>query len=302
MPRDGIMALRFTLRQLEYLIAVGESGSVAAAAERVGVSPPSVSVAVSQIEAQLGLILFVRRHAQGLSPTQAGRQVMDQARLILTEAARLNDIASEITGVVRGRLRVGGLLTFAQVVLPQVRRGFQAAYPGIEVDQSGGDQDELFDGLRRARIDVALTYDLNIPADLHFEALASLPPYAILPEGHALAGAESLSPSDLLDHPMVLLDLPHSVDYFLSAFAPLGAKPKVAERIRDIQVMRSLVANGFGWSLANIRPVSDRAPDGLPLCFVPMTGIRHPVSGCCWLRARARFRRSGPLSPMPARS
>ncbi len=271
------MALRFTLRQLEYLIAVGDCGSVAEAAERVGVSSPSISVAIAQIEAQLGLALFIRRHAQGVSLTQAGRQVLDQARVVLAEAARMTEIASQISGVVRGSLRVGCLLTFAQVILPQLRRGFVTRFPQVEFQQSEGDQDDLFDGLRRARFDVALTYDLNIPTDLRFEALATLPPQAVLPADHPLAGRASLAPADLAPFPMVLLDLPHSADYFLSLFASAGVKPIIAERTRDIQVMRSLVGNGFGYSIANIRPLSDRAPDGMPLKTVPLSAGVRPL-------------------------
>jgi DNA-binding transcriptional LysR family regulator len=68
------MPLRFTLRQLEYLVAVAECGSVALAAERCHVSSPSISAAISQLEQEFGLQLFVRRHAQGLSLTEGGRQ------------------------------------------------------------------------------------------------------------------------------------------------------------------------------------------------------------------------------------
>ena len=54
------MALRFTLRQLEYLVAVGQSGSITLAAERLNVSAPSISTAIAQLEAEFGLPLFVR--------------------------------------------------------------------------------------------------------------------------------------------------------------------------------------------------------------------------------------------------
>lgn len=64
------MVLRFTLRQLEYLVAVGELGSVTEAAERVNVSAPSVSAAISQLEREFGITLFVRRHAHGASPSR----------------------------------------------------------------------------------------------------------------------------------------------------------------------------------------------------------------------------------------
>ncbi len=76
---------------------------------------------------------------------------------------------------------------------------------------------------------------------------------------------------------MVLLDLPLSSDYFLCFFKPTGSKPKIVERTRDMAVMRSLVANGFGYSIANIRPFSDLSPDGRRLRFVPLKGELRPM-------------------------
>ena len=271
------MPVRYSLRQLDYLIAVADTGSVAAAAERVKVSAPSISVAIGQLEAELGLALFLRRPAQGMALTQAGRQVVDQARRVLAEAERLGGLAAQIGGSVRGPLHVGCLLTFAQIVLPHLRRGFVAAHPEVEMRQRIGDQADLIAALRSARIDVALTYDLAIPPDLEFLPLVALPAHAILPADHPLAGRASVGPADLADLPMVLLDLPLSADYFLSAFAAAGLRPRIAERTRDIGVMRSLVANGFGYSIGNIRPHGDAAPDGRPLAFVPIAGALRPM-------------------------
>lgn len=266
------MPLRFSLRQLEYLVAVAESGSIAMASERVNVSSPSISAAISQLEAEFGLPLFVRKHAHGLSLTQGGKRFAEQARRILAEAARLNDLANDITGEVRGPLTVGCLLTFAQIVLPRLRRTFCDAYPAVDFRQVESHQAELFGALRSASLDIALTYDLNIPPDLEFVELLELPPYAVMSETHDLATRESVTPKDLAAYPMVLLDLPMSVDYFLSLFAASGVKPKIAERTRDVAVMHGLVANGFGYSIANMRPSSDRSPDGRRLRFVPLGG------------------------------
>jgi len=266
------MPLRFTLRQLEYLVAVGECGSIALASDRVNVSSPSISAAISQLEQEFGLPLFVRKHAHGLSLTQGGKQFVEQARVVLAQAARLNDLANGITGKVRGPLNVGCLLTFAQVVLPQLRRSFVDEYPEVDFHQFERNQSEIFEGLRGATLDVALSYDLNIPPDLEFVALASLPPYAVLPEGHPLAHLAAISPADLADEPLILLDLPLSAEYFLSFFSEIGMRPRIAERTRDMAVMQSLVGQGFGYSIANIRPWSDRSPDGRPLRYVPLTG------------------------------
>ncbi|KUP90826.1 LysR family transcriptional regulator [Tritonibacter horizontis] len=271
------MPLRFTLRQLEYFAAVGELGSIAQAAEKVNVSSPSISAAITQLEREFGLPLFVRQHAQGLSLTQAGRRMLEQVTLILREADRLNELAGDISGTVRGPLNVGGLVTFAQVILPSVRASFETAFPEVRVRQMELNQAEIFSALRRAEIDVALTYDLDLPADLVFEPLLELPPYVVVAPDHPLAQNSDIAATDLVLHPMVLLDLPFSSEYFLSFFGGLPVKPQIAERTKDMAVMRSLVANGFGYSIANIRPLSNVSPDGKPLKFIPLRRPARPM-------------------------
>jgi DNA-binding transcriptional LysR family regulator len=258
-------------------VTVGETGSIAAAAERLHVSSPSISVAISQIEAEFGLALFTRRHAQGLSLTPGGRQLVDQARKVLAEAGGLVTLAGDIAQRIGGPLSVGCLLTFAQVVLPQIRRSFCTAHPAVEFRQSERNQAEIFDGLRSAELDVALTYDLDIPGDIRFLPLVSLLPYALMEADHPLAARTEVGLCDLAPHPMVLLDLPLSGDYFLSLFAAQGLRPSIAERTRDMGVMRSMVANGFGYSIANIRPESDFAPDGRRLAHVPIADPVRPL-------------------------
>jgi DNA-binding transcriptional LysR family regulator len=264
--------LRYSFRQLEYFVAVGQTGSIARAAAKVNVSSPSISAAITQLEQEFGLPLFVRQHAQGLSLTLAGRQMMDQARVVLREADALTDLAGNIAGTVRGPLAIGCLLSFAQVVLPALRRGFETAFPDVRVRQHELNQAEIFSYLRRAEVDVALTYDLDLPRDLRFVPIAELPPYVIVAETHPLADLAAVTVGALADHPMVLLDLPFSAEYFLSFFDRIGVKPIIAERTRDMAVMRSLVANGFGYSIANVRPLIAQSPDGKLLKFIPITG------------------------------
>jgi DNA-binding transcriptional LysR family regulator len=271
------MPLRFTLRQLEYFVAVGALGSIAQAAEKVNVSSPSISAAITQLEKEFGLPLFLRQHAQGLSLTQAGRRMVEQAEHILQASDLLVDLAGDISGSVRGPLNIGCLVTFAQVVLPAVRRSFEAEFPEVRVRQVELNQSEIFSALRRAEIDVALTYDLDLPADLVFEGLLELPPYVIVAPDHPLARNSVVSPVELVQHAMVLLDLPFSAEYFLSFFAGLDIKPQIAERTKDMAVMRSLVANGFGYSIANIRPLNDLSPDGKPLRFIPLQQPARPM-------------------------
>lgn len=272
------MPLRFTLRQLEYFVAVGEAGSIAKAAEQVNVSPPSISASIAQLEDELGVQLFVRKHSHGLSLTSGGRLFLKEAARLLTEADALNDIAGDIAGKVRGPLAVGCLLTFAPIVLPALRMKFEHAYPDVRFRQFERDQGQLLEMLRNGEIDAALTYDLELSQDMTFEPLMQLPAYVMLPAQHRLADEASITPEDLVDEPMVLLDLPVSREYFLSAFQHRGLRPNIVERTADIAVMQSMVANGFGYGIANMRPFHSMSPDGKPLTFVPIEGDIRPLT------------------------
>ena len=271
------MPLRYTLRQLEYFVAVGETGSVTAASQQVNVSAPSVSAGVSQLEDELGVKLFLRHHAQGLTPTLAGRELLEQAKLVLREAAALRDLSGELSGSVRGPLAIGCLSSFAQIVLPDLRRSFVEQYSDVRIRQVEADQSELFGLLHQGKVDLALTYDLDLPRDLTFFPILELPPLVALSVSHPLAHLPAVSVQELAPYPMVLLDLPHSTDYFLSFFISAGLRANITERTRDMAVMRGLVANGFGYSIVNIRPMNDLAPDGKPMRFVPLTGDQRPM-------------------------
>ena len=285
------MPLRFTLRQLEYFVAVGESGSVAQAAQRVNVSSPSISAAIAQLETEFGVQLFVRRHAHALTLTGAGRTLMGEARKLLAQAESLTVLASDIGGEVSGPIAVGCLTTFAPLILPTLRRAFETAHPKARVSQYELDHADILDRLLRGKIDIGLTYDLSVPGDVTFHPLATLDPWVIVAPSHPLAGKPEILPEDLVGVPMVLLDLPYSGDYFLTLFDRIGTPPLIAERTRDMSVLRSLVANGYGYSLMNTRTALESAPDGKRLAFVPLKGGVRPLQ-IGLVTARAEYPRN----------
>ena len=271
------MTLRFTLRQLEYFLAAGEVGSIAAASERIRVSASSISSAISQLENEFGIQLFVRQHAQGLSLTPGGQRFFRAAKRLLDEAGALHEIAGDITEQVRGPLTVGCFATLAPYVLPVLRQRFEQQHPDAHVRQLESHQPDLFGLLRRAEIDLAITYDLEVPQDIAFEALAEWPPHAVFGCEHRFAERSQVSLETLAEEPLVLLDLPLSRDYFLSLFLRRGLRPRIAERTSHLPMVQALVANGFGYGLLNVPFKTPRAPDGRPLSYVPIAGELRPM-------------------------
>lgn len=278
------MLTRLTFRQLEYCIAAGEFGSIALAAEAIHVSPSSISSAITQVEAELAIPLFVRHHAQGLSLTPVGQDVLRQIRVVLNQAMSLYEVADHAQRSMRGALRVGCFTPLAPMVAPELCQGFARAHPEVEVTQVEDHHEGLMERLRLARIDVAITYDLNsADSGIEFEALATLPPHAIVGEMDALSHRRTTTIEELAKLPMVLLDLPLSREYFLSLYREAGVTPRVVARSSSPEVVRSLVANSVGYSLANVRPRASHSLDGKKVVTVALSGKHRPMLlGLAW--------------------
>lgn len=282
--------MRFTLRQIEYFIAAGELGSITLASERVSISQPSISTAISHLEEELGTQLFVRHHAQGLSLTPAGRALLGEAKLLIQQAESLYAIASEVNDQVRGQLSLGCLVTLASMVMPELSHSFTSAFPATQISQHINDHEQLLESLRRTEIDVAITYDLLVPKNFDFKPLVALPPHVIVSETHPLVRHSTISLRELVDEPFIMLDLPISREYFLSLFMKEGLEPRISQRSTHQDAIRTMVANGYGYTLANVRPRSTMAMDGRHVKRIDLSGDHRPM--ILGLASRQQPRRS----------
>ena len=264
--------MQFTLKQLSYFVAAGEAGSILRAAENIHVSQPSISNAIAHLEDVFQVQLFIRHHAQGMSLTTAGSQLLEKARALLRDADELKSFAGKLSDQIFGSINVGCFVPLAPIVTPGLCHGFMQSHAGVEVNVSEGDQAELLRRLKKGAIDLALTYDLQLENEINFTPLVELKPYALLAANHPLAGNSKLSLSALADEKFILLDLPLSDTYFMSLFDHYGLKPKIYARTRHIEVQRGLVARGYGYSVANVRPVNRKSLDGSELSYVPLSG------------------------------
>lgn len=262
--------MRYTFKQLEYFAAVAECGSIAAAADKVHVSPPSISVAISQLEEAIGVRLFSRL-SSGLQLTPTGTEILSQTRLILERAQDLEQFASIAAGELRGKISLGCLITLAPLVLPEICRSFAERHPGVTVEIVEGSQDQLIGYLRRGVIDLAVTYEMHIPQDLWLEPVVALPPLVMMDANHRFAQASSVNLKDLEGDPYILLDLPISRDYFLSIFNKVDVTPNVRMKSTHFEVVRTMVANGQGISIGVVRPINERALDGKAVVSVPIS-------------------------------
>jgi DNA-binding transcriptional LysR family regulator len=271
MQQPGRPPARLSLRALRYFVAAAETGSVTAGAQQVQVSQPSISAAIARLEADLNVQLFVRHHAKGLSLTLPGDRLLVQARSLLAHAKEVEQFAGAMGGAQGGEVSAGCFITLAPFLLPGLLSGFANRHPDITLTMHEGNQAEVLEHLRTGRCELALSYAYGLSNEFEAEVLAELPPRIILAQDHPLARRKSVSLKELAGAPMILLDLPHTRDYFLSLFRSIKIEPRVAHRTLSYEMVRGLAARGLGFGILNAIPRLPWTYDGKKIVAVPIT-------------------------------
>jgi DNA-binding transcriptional LysR family regulator len=253
---------KYSLRQLEYFAKTAETLSLAVAARELHISQPSISTAITKLEDGLDVQLFKRHHAQGVSLTSAGARLLIEVKALLSHSEDLQQSALGLATQMRGRLHIGCFGPISALYLPSIITGFQALYPEVELNLYEADTDTLLSGIEENRYDVALVYQLDVPTSMKSETLLNLKPHVIVAPDHPLANQGTVSLKALAKHSMVLLDLPRSREYFSSLFEAHNLTPTVSMRSPSFETVRSLVANGAGFSVLVTRPTHNTCYDG----------------------------------------
>jgi DNA-binding transcriptional LysR family regulator len=268
----------FTLVQLRYFVVAAESGSMTAAAGQLMIAQSAVSSAVSNLESDLRVQLFIRRRARGLTLTPAGERLLHQARVLLAHAGEVADEARGSGGSLTGPVAFGCFVTLAPHYLPALLTEFAGRYPDVEVSLLEAEAQELAQALQSGRIEFALTYDLGFDGEFDREVIGSAAAYAIVPPEHRLAGRHAVDLAELAGDPLVLLDLPRSRDYFWSLISGTGSTPNVRYRTHSYETVRSLVAQGHGYSVLNQRPATDQTYAGGRVVALELTNAFPPLN------------------------
>jgi DNA-binding transcriptional LysR family regulator len=264
------MAIPFTLRQLEYFVAVAEQGSVTAAATQRNVSQPSISVAISELEATLRRVLFRRQAGHTLSITPAGRRLLIQARTALAAASQISTKGQDAFS--EGEISIACFRDLGSIYLPRILTAFAERHPGLNYRISEGDLAEVRARILDGRCELAITYDI----DLHAHGVARrtidrLSPYALLARRHPKAKARRISLADLAGERIVIEDFPVTLEYFVGIFRRHHLELPSIQLAPSFEMQRGLVASDWGVGLSCVRPKPNVSYDGAPLVCLPLS-------------------------------
>ena len=237
------------IHQLQYFIAVAETGGFGRAAKRCNVSQPSLSQQIIKLEGELGEKLFDRL-GRSIALTETGHVLLPKAKRILAEVQGIrNDVHNEIEEGI-GHLAIGIIPTIAPFILPETLRRFKLNFPNATLSIIESLTDDLIEKLVDAEIDLGI---MSLPVRhklITTETLADEPLLVIAPEHMDFNGVISLAASDLNGIPFIALDEVNCLGEQVEAFCyKHTVSPEIVCRTQQLSTVKRCVESGLGISL-----------------------------------------------------
>jgi DNA-binding transcriptional LysR family regulator len=238
------------LRHLRYFVAVAEELHFGRAAERLHMAQPPLSQQIKGLEQELGVQLFARTRRR-VELTPAGKLFLDEARLTLQQAVRAQRIAVEADRGLRGRLRIGFVMSASYSILPVVIRRFRRENPFIELELVEMTPSRQIEALESGTIDAGILRP-PVESGLPLETILEEPLVLALPLDHRRAGQKAVELKSLSEEAFVLFPRHHGpgiFDVVMKACLEAGFTPHVSCAPNEMQTILTYVAGGLGISL-----------------------------------------------------
>lgn len=284
------------LRRLQVLAAVVDTGSVTAAATRLGFTPSSVSQQVSALERETGVALL-EKHGRGIRPTQAGVLLAEHATTVLRAVSDAEDAMHDLREGRTGRVRIMSFSSAGDSLLPAAVAHLRRTQPGLHVATTIGETDQAYEALRAHQIEVALVLEPFGAGAAPNDDLVRLhlldDPYrAMLPEGHRLAGERSIELTDLAhdDWVAAMGGNGFCTDDTIDLCRRAGFTPRFVAHAVEFPAAQAYVATGIGVGLV---PVLALGTLHRGVVIRPLT--REPEPRHVWAIARPQVADSIPV-------
>ena len=243
-----------TITQLEYITAVYTYKNFSVAANYCFVTQPTLSMQIQKLEEELGVMLF-DRSKNPIMATDVGEKLIRQAKIILGERDRLQNILEIEKGEYTGILKVGIIPTIAPFLLPLFLKSFTEKYPNIELVLDELTTNEIILGLNKSSVDIGI---LALPIDnsgIIEEPLFYEPFVGFIPEKHKLFLKDKLDIKDLESDDLLLLKEGHCLREQTLKVCKSSEKEwrddhnKILFEFGSLDTLINLVQQNFGMTL-----------------------------------------------------
>jgi len=251
-----------TITQLTYIIAVDTHRHFGRAAEACFVTQPTLSMQIQKLEDELGVVLF-DRNKQPAEPTEIGAKIILQARIVVQEGEKIEQIAQFATGHAKGTFRLGIIPTIAPALLYRFIDRFKANMTHVHLIVEELQTQQIVEALHKNELDAGI-----LATPLEERGLTEIPLYyepfmAFVPEGHRLAKDEFILSSELDLDDMLLLNEGHC---FRTSVINLCKQRKIADKSiklesGNFETLLRLSQLGYGMTLLPYLTAVDLAPN-----------------------------------------
>lgn len=193
-----------TLTQLEYVLAIAETGSFVEAASKTGVTQPALTTQIKNLENELDTVIFDRTK-KPVIPTEIGHRVIEQARSVIRESKLVTDLVSEHRNILEGTLKLGIIPTVSPYLLPHFIHSFTATYPDIHLHVKEMITEDIVDGLKNGSLDAGIIATPIEAKNIKVMPLYYEKFYGYVSRGHSLFFKNKLTPADLNESDLWLL-------------------------------------------------------------------------------------------------
>jgi DNA-binding transcriptional LysR family regulator len=252
--------MRLTLAQLAAFERIVRLGSFHAAAQHIGLTQPSISQRIHELEDILGVQLFVRRGPK-ISVTAEGTALIAYADRMLQTAQELSD-RFRSRNPLMGLLRLGLTETFALICLPELLRRLELHYPSLKTSVQVGDTVALSRLFSGQQLDVAVMSEPDFAEDIRREPLGTneltwyVSPDSSIP-------VRTLSPADLCAHHLIIPPPPARIyTTAMRWFGQAGVVPQRLSMCNSLSVTIPTIVSGLAVGLVPARVMADRAARG----------------------------------------
>jgi DNA-binding transcriptional LysR family regulator len=260
-----------TLHQLRIFAAVARHRSFLRAAEELHLTPPAISMQVRQMEAHIELPLFDRK-GSSVGLTLAGEYLLVYAHRILASMKEAEDLVARLRRVETGRVQVGMLGT-AKYFLPQLLARFLKERPGLELQLTEGNRQQLVESLHRNELDLAIMGRPPRELDTIAEPFGVHPLGIVASAGHPLAQLELVEPERLRAEPFIMRETGSGTRLVMEAFfRECHITPPVIMHLSSNETIKQAVMANLGLSFLSLHTVAAELHQGL-LRALPVPGL-----------------------------
>jgi DNA-binding transcriptional LysR family regulator len=238
--------MRFDLTDLNLFRHIVEAGSITHGAARANLALAAASTRIRKMELSFGAELLVRGRA-GVTPTQAGRTLLQHARAILAQTERLNEDLTPYARGLAGQVKVLSNTNALTEFLPETLSSFLTSYPDISVDLEERLSDEIVGLIAEGTADIGIVAGTVDHGGLHTFPFRSDRFVLVVGRNHPLAGRARIAFSEVLDYDMVGLDRASAIQRFLADKASRIGRPlRLRVQLRSFDAICRLVECNVG--------------------------------------------------------